>query len=761
MKLFSNTENGIEHLYFGLELAGSGSRPFPVNENFRLQKWLAEQDAWRKRFALLLTSPPYGKTLDLLLTGGGVKNEGRLRVYLFCKIRVEDTKAAKAQLKIAWNDLYSLLHSNRNVYFFRPVTKKKDLFSYLRLLKNEHTVEFCRRGLSVSLENSIGFHSAGHSQIVSALPFPFEGSPGDLGFLCHFLVEQPQQVVVLIRAVPHEGGLPDGNFSLLQKPRDKISLDNFSRVKDRALDITRNKLDLCRIRVFLSAEKGLSEPLINVFGSELLTDKSNYCKDRDHSPDNLAVNQDLLNLYSAEEGARVFRLPLPGNNGLPGLPLAYPYIPKGLPANGAVLGFKQTDQGKFSIRISEADRDKHLYVLGQTGTGKTTLLYSMAMSDIREGRGVCVLDPHDDLHEKLIARIPDYRRDDVILLDPNDFDYTVGLNLLEGKTERENSFLANELIQIIRKIYDPTAQGIVGPIFEQAVRSAALTAMMIPGGGTVVDIPLLLGSRDYAGKALDYIDDKRLKYFWHEVWFKREREYAEMLAYITSKFDNIAADPYMRRTLGQSKSAINFRQIMDEGKILLVNLSKGALGEMNSHLLGSILVVMIFSAALSRYDLKRQERRPFYLYIDEFQNFTTDTTHNILSEARKYGLSLVLAHQNLRQLSEKTRHIVLGNVGSLIFFRPGPQDATYVKDYLAPDFSELDLLSLPNWSAIGRLMINATPARPFVFEVDKDRDMENRENLEYVRAKVRRDYARYYKDVEDELLTRQELSDDY
>lgn len=530
-------------------------------------------------------------------------------------------------------------------------------------------------------------------------------------------------------------------------------------IKQRVTEINRSKTKLCQLKVSVAGVEAITEPVINTVGSEVISEDTGLWQVKELSSVNEeADHDDYLQIYSAEEVASVFCLPVPGNEGINGIPLTYPYLPPNLSSAGAVLGFRKTVRGKETIRIAESDRDKHLYLLGQTGTGKTTLLYSMAMSDIREGRGVCVIDPHDDLHERLIARIPESRLDDVILFDPTDYEYPVGLNLLEGETEKEKSFLANELIQILRKVYDPHNSGFTGPIFEQAVRNAALTAMALPDGGTVVDVPVLLTQKGFTKGILEHIEDERIKTYWKEIWFKQGMNYGELLAYITSKFDNIHTDPIMRRVMGQTKSTFNFRQVMDEGKILLVNLSKGGLGELNSYLLGSILVVKLFTAALSRYDLPAEKRKPYCLYIDEFQNFTTDTVQSMLSEARKYRLALVLAHQNLKQLSEMTRQSVLGNVGSLVFFRPGAQDAHFVQEYLKPYFFEKDLIDMPNWSAVGRLMINATPSRPFVFQVDRDRTKEDRAVVKYVRDRSRSLYARSSITVEKEIIKRHSLN---
>ncbi len=764
MKYFSHKEGNENNLFFGLEMIGTAKKPFQVQGSSNVEKWKQEQESWRRKFAAVLSAPPLHKELELRFIGEGTRGEGKLKVIITGRVPVGDSNEAKEELYRAWKDVYSILRVNRNVYSFKPVTNKKDLLGYLSPFKIKHSVELCRTGLDIKHKSTPGFQS--EKQLgggLATLPLPFTGESSDLVFLCRFLAEHPYPLMVSVRVSPYHGPFPDfSSYNPLQN-EEEIVWQQITQVKERAAEMTRSRAGLCRIRLLISSDTSITEPVINALGCEIISENTGLWQVMESpSPGETGQGQDLfqdnyLQIYNLDEAARVFRLPLPGSQRVPGLSVVYPYLPADLPATGAVLGFKQTDKKEETIRIDEADRDKHVYVLGQTGTGKTTLLYSMAMSDIREGRGICVLDPHDDLHEKLIARIPKHRRDDVILLDPTDFEYPVGINLFETGSDREKSFLANELIQIMRKVYDPGNHGFTGPIFEQAVRNAALTAMYLPGGGTIIDVPLLLTQKDYTKMILQHVTDERVKSFWYDMWFKHERDYAELLSYITSKFDNIQSDPIIRRILGQAKNTLNFRKIMDEGKILLVNLSKGGLGELNSYLLGSILVIMLFTAALSRYDLPPEQRNPFCLYIDEFQNFTTDTVQSMLSEARKYRLSLVLAHQNLKQLSEMTRHTVLGNVGSMVFFRPGSHDARFVQEYLQPYFFERDLIDMPNWTAVGRIMLNAMPSSPFTFQVDRDRSEETRAVRQYVREMMHNNYALPYREVDREIQERQSL----
>lgn len=756
-------KEGNKNLYcFGLELNGVANQPTYDKMINNVENWLIEQNTWRQRLASILISPPDHKKVELKFIKDDSKSRGKLKVCLLVFLDPEKGEL-DTDLQEAWQDLQAMINLNRSNYLFSPITSKKDLQRLIKPFKSKCQVELVRTGVSFYPASGVGFSKGSFPENdLSTLPFPIKSEVSNLRLFCRFLAEYPAPIEVSIQARPYNGTINDCRFGKAVSNPNQVELEQVEAVRDRASELGRREKKLCYMNIFISAEKTLTEPVINALGADLLTEDTDCWQalhipaNNDHSLqiEDKSTGPDFKRLYCVEEAARVFRFPLAGNDGVPGLESVYPYIPQNLSSSGAVLGFKEADSGQQTVRINESDRDKHVYILGQTGTGKTTLLYSMAMSDIREGRGICVIDPHDDLHERLLARIPDYRKDDVILIDPNDYDYPVGINLLEAGTEKEKNYVANELIQIIRKVYDPGSQGLTGPVFEQAVRNAALTAMSFPRGGTVVDLTELLTDKSYLEKALEYISDERVRRYWENIWLKYNRDFSELLAYITSKFDNINSDPFMRRVLGQAKSTINFRQIMDEGKIVLVNLSKGNLGELNSYLLGSILTFKIFSSALGRYDQPPEKRKPFCLYIDEFQNFTTDTIHSMLSEARKYQLSLVLAHQNLKQLSDTTRQIVLGNVGSLIFFRPGTDDADFVQEYLRPYFYFRNLLELPNWTAIGRVMIEAAPSRPFTFQVDKDRTAENLIVADYVRQRMRKEYASYYKDVEAEINIR-------
>jgi len=392
--------------------------------------------------------------------------------------------------------------------------------------------------------------------------------------------------------------------------------------------------------------------------------------------------------------------------------------PPDLPSEGLLLGENEFRGIKKPIYITDADRRRHLYIVGQTGTGKSTLIYNMALEDIRNGKGIAIVDPHGELINSILGSMPLERADDVIIFDPGDVNRPIGLNMLEHDFSRpeQRTFIVNELYGIFDKLYDLKTTG--GPMFEQYMKNALLLLMedMPNEPATLVEVPRVFTDTEYRERKLDRIKNPVVIDFWRNEAVKAggEAALANMTPYITSKFNNFIANDYVRPIIGQAKSAFNFREMMDSGKILLINLSKGRIGDVNANLLGMIITGRILMAALSRADLpNEQARRDFYLYIDEFQNFTTDSIGVILSEARKYRLDLIMAHQFIAQLTDKIRESVFGNVGSMIAFRVGTTDTETLVKQFEPVFNQNDLINIDNLNAYVKLLINGATSKPF------------------------------------------------
>ncbi len=430
--------------------------------------------------------------------------------------------------------------------------------------------------------------------------------------------------------------------------------------------------------------------------------------------------------------------------------------PTGLPANGLLLGVNRVRGGESRIYMTPEDRLRHFYTIGQTGTGKTTLLKNMIAQDNAAGEGVCFIDPHGVDIQDILAMVPSSRADDLIYFDPSNVARPMGLNMLEydPRFPEQKTFVVNEMLSIFEKLFDMKTAG--GPMFEQYFRNAVLLTIEDPtGGSTLLDVSRVLASKDFRAEKLSRCQNPVVVQFWREVAEKAggEASLQNIVPYITSKFDNFLANEIMRPIIAQEKSAFNFREIMDNKKILLVNLAKGRLGDLNANLIGLILVGKMLMAALSRVDSFGKDLPPFYLYIDEFQNITTPSIASILSEARKYKLSLTIAHQFIKQLDEKIKDAVFGNVGSLALFRVGAEDAEFLAKQLDPVFTEQDLINLDNRNAYLKLLVAGRPMKPFSLETVAP-PVGKKENIEKLKELSALTFGRPKAEVEAEIAAK-------
>jgi hypothetical protein len=391
--------------------------------------------------------------------------------------------------------------------------------------------------------------------------------------------------------------------------------------------------------------------------------------------------------------------------------------PADLPKEGTVLGTNTYRGQTTDVRLAPEDRLRHLYVIGQTGAGKTGFLKTQIEQDIKAGNGVCFIDPHGNDILDVLAMIPPERYEDVIYFDPANIDRPFGLNMLEYDPKRpeQKTFIVNEMLAIFRQLYGDVPES-MGPMFEQYFRNATQLVMEDPASGsTMMDIGRVMSNADFRNLKLARSNNPIVNQFWSEIATKAEGEASlqSIVPYITNKFDEFTTSDFMRPIIGQQESSFNFREVIDNKKILLVNLSKGRLGERNANLLGLIIVGKLFMAALSRADDPRANFPPFYLYIDEFQNITTSSIPGILSEARKYKLSLTIAHQYLAQVDEKIRDAVFGNVGSMAVFRVGQEDGEFFGKLFEPTFKASDFTSIENQNAYVRMLAKGVPQKPF------------------------------------------------
>lgn len=435
--------------------------------------------------------------------------------------------------------------------------------------------------------------------------------------------------------------------------------------------------------------------------------------------------------------------------------------PAQIPSEGVFLGMSSYRGIQRPVYVGEKDRRRHFYIIGKTGTGKTEILKEMIMQDIRSGKGLCFMDPHGDAIEDMLQMIPPERAEDVIYFNPSDSQRPLGLNLLEAKNEDQKHFAATSVINMMYKLFDPYKTGIVGPRFEHAVRNAMLTAMS-EQGTTFIEVLRILTDSKYVQEILPKVQDPIVRRYWtDQIAQTSDFHKSEVLDYITSKFGRFVTNKMIRNIIGQSESSFNFREIMDTGKILFINLSKGTIGEENSSFLGLILVPRILVAAMSRADMPEDQRRDFFLYVDEFQNFATPDFAQILSEARKYRLNLVVANQFIGQVDEEVKNAVFGNVGTMMSFRVGVTDANYLAHEFTPTFGEDDLLNVERFHAYVKTIVGNEPVPPFSIDTTKDiekiKKMMNPKVAEIIIEMSRLKYGRDVNMVEAEISRRAKL----
>ena len=425
--------------------------------------------------------------------------------------------------------------------------------------------------------------------------------------------------------------------------------------------------------------------------------------------------------------------------------------------DGILLGINDYRGRETEIRMAREDRVRHMYVIGQTGTGKTNIMLNMITQDIKNGDGCCYIDPHGTDIQTILSRIPKERIDDVIYFDPAYTARPMGLNMLEfdPKYPEQKTFVVNELMGIFNKLFDMKTSG--GPMFEQYFKNSAFLIMEDPESGcTLLEISRVLADKEFRDMKLAKCKNPIIKQFWISAeQTTGDQSLANFVPYITSKFDNFISNDIMRPVVLQEKSVFNFREIMDNKKILLVNLSKGRLGEMNANLIGLVLVGKIQMAALSRVDMFGQKMNDFYLYIDEFQNVTTDSISSILSEARKYRLSLNIAHQYISQLEEGIKNAVFGNVGSMAVFRVSSEDADFLEKRFQPTFKSADIMKLDNFNAYVSMLVNGQPTKPFnLYTLAPEKGnvdlVENLKQLSYLK------YGRDRDEIEGEIMAKYE-----
>ena len=508
----------------------------------------------------------------------------------------------------------------------------------------------------------------------------------------------------------------------------------------------------------IGAFKLLDAPQHNGFKEVKVKDASRLIQDFNLR---LFPKQNQQVILSSDELATLFHLPNQDN--MPTSQLRRVQAkqidgPRDFLSDGLLLGHNVFRNQRRPVILGDKDRLQHMYVVGQTGTGKSVFLENLVKQDLRDGKGFAFIDPHGETAETVLSLIPKDRLDDVIYFNPGNLEFPLGLNMFEHDNADQQDILIQEAILMLYKLYDPQKQGIIGPRYEYMFRNAAKLIMADPAGGTFIDIPKLFNNRALINQKLKHVTDKTLIDFWTKeiVDQARSNEFGDIKAWFVSKFSAFLSNAMMRNIIGQTKSSFNLRQVMDEGKILIVNIGQGLTGELNMKLLGMIFVTKFQMAAMSRADIPASQRQPFTVYIDEFQNFATESFTTILSAARKYKLALVVANQHTTQLSEEIRDSVYGNVGTAVAFRINAEDAEHMaKQFYGLHFSVDDLTRLPTGHTIIRTLIKGAPTIPFNMNTQPPTEVDL-SNLAEVQ-RILQKQSRTRKQVEAEIFKRLEV----
>lgn len=401
---------------------------------------------------------------------------------------------------------------------------------------------------------------------------------------------------------------------------------------------------------------------------------------------------------------------------------------------------------KFGIKVD--DRRRHVYVIGKTGMGKTAMLQNMAIQDIQNGNGLGFVDPHGEAAEELLDFVPSNRINDVVYINPGDFDFPIAFNVMENVGLEHRHLVAGGLMGAFKKIWPD----VWSARMEYILNNTILALLEYPGS-TLLGVNRMLSDPEFRKKVVEKVTDPVVKSFWINEFARYAQKYeTEATAAIQNKIGQFISAPLIRNIIGQVKSTISMREIMDSKKILIVNLSKGKIGEDNSALLGALLITKLQLAAMSRVDIPESDRKDFFLYVDEFQNFATESFANILSEARKYRLALILAHQYITQMDEMVRDAVFGNVGTIISFRVGAEDAEYLEKEFVPEFYAQDIVNLAKYNIYLKLMIDGLAGRPFSATTLPPFDPEKVSNKEKIIKESRERYATARAKVDESIM---------
>jgi len=641
-------------------------------------------------------------------------------------------------------DEYNIFNSDGKVAFAELVARSES-YKPMKTFK-----EFAVDPLS-SITSSLAKFGDGEAMVIQVLIAPAESDWSKMGE--EFLAETKKD-----EADPEKAKfkMSAGDMEMIDEKIGKPGFVASVRMVSVASDKALAKANLNNLKGAFSAFGND----MNGFSGKKIRFKQMFMMDFIYRYQNLFDSNSILN---SEELATIWHLP----NRTVETPHIHWLNAKTAPASGSFpdsglwLGRSIYRGQERNIYMGEEDRMRHTYIIGRTGTGKTELLKSMIIQDMRAGRGLCFMEPHGEGIDELMELVPPERAEDVILFDPADKERPVGINLMEVNSEEEVYTMASAIINLMYKLFDPHKTGMVGARFEHNVRNAMLT-VSVEKGATFIEVVRVLTDANYVKELLPKITDPIVKRYWtDQIAQTTEFHKSEVLDYIVSKFGRFVTNRMIRNIIGQSESTLNFRKAMDESKIVFLKLSKGLLGEEDSNFLGLLLVPKILQAALSRQDMPREQRKPFYFYVDEFQNFATPDFAQILSEARKYALGLIVANQFVSQLDEQVKEAIFGNVGTMMSYRVGVADAGVLSREFTPVFNETDLTNVGAQNVYIKTIVDGSPAPPFSMNVWRDLKAEkqtgSKEVARMVRELSRLKYGRDVEEVEEQISRRAKL----
>ncbi len=736
---------------FGFELS-SVSKPADEKEEMALK---FNAIAWHENL-LKSVSTPFRDSLQINLKY--IAENGSLKCRIFLSLYAEDDEKLKQRIADTQHDVKAFFNSSNgdksNPYLFECISNEQVLTNALEFSSGYKYNLFFRSPLKAKTGGSIGFNTspknADGPKILGKIPlykpdeiFPI---PTELSFdneLFRALSLQQHYTEIDVQLMPKSLMLEEVDF--LRQVAKNSSLIQNSQYNQKEAEWFADYLnkfiatanDKFLVSVLLKRQGGQVQQHVKTavqnyfFGNAPV--QSNF-RDADKimrfkTEAEGSTNQ-LPFFYSLNQVIQAFRLPLPdckAPEGIASQPVSFTQIPRNLPANGILLGEKKTVNGTTLIKISEEALARHLYIMGQTGTGKSTLLKTMIADCLQKNLGFALIDPHGDLFDEVQKLIPKSKRNRLVVLNTTDPENSAKHNPIgyDENNPQSKSLVINELIRIFSSLYDMRQSG--GPMFELYLKNGLLLVMDEKvqekyKHATLLDFVKMFFDDTYRKDLISLCGNKRVVDFF-SVAEKNSGDWSfnNFATYITSKLTRFTEDYYLTPIISSKKGNINFRKLIDDGNILLVKMDKGLIGSDNVSLLGQMLVSSIVLAAMSRANMDKNERKPFYLFIDEFQNFIKGDVGSALSEVRKYGLSLTLANQTLGQLENRNSEhdlfeSLMGNVGSMIFFRPGINDYEKIRHYLEPEFTREDVLKLPNFNCIARLLIDNIPSDPFVFQ---------------------------------------------